>query len=354
MNYKYDQLITVQLEISTHCNASCPQCPRNIHGGKRIENLPSISWSLEDLQHVLESELVQRLETVYFCGTYGDPMTNKHILDMCQWLKQVNPSLRIGIHTNGGTGAIKTYAELASLVEFIALGIDGLEDTNHLYRKHTIWKRIIDNAQAFIDAGGYAIWDFIVFKHNQHQPEEARAVSAAMGFKEFNVKKTSRFLRKDHTYQPSMDVYDTKGNVEYQLELPTNPEYINGTYEQLEHIDLNQYAKDTQVSCHMMKNNEINIGADGYVFPCGWLHDRLYGVEAEATPDHENILDMMESTGSKDNANAFKTRLRNIVDGPWFRTIQESWTAGRLERCGIICGDGINSIGNQNTDIEYK
>ena len=34
--FKFDQLEIVQVEITNRCQASCPMCPRNIHGG--IEN----------------------------------------------------------------------------------------------------------------------------------------------------------------------------------------------------------------------------------------------------------------------------------------------------------------------------
>ena len=43
--------------------------------------------------------------------------------------------------------------------------------------------------------GGIAQWDYIVFKHNEHQVEEARKLSKELGFFEFQIKKTSRFFK---------------------------------------------------------------------------------------------------------------------------------------------------------------
>ena len=49
---------------------------------------------------------------------------------------------------------------------YARFAIDGLEDTNHIYRRNTDWVKIVQNATAYIAAGGRAEWDFIVFAHN--------------------------------------------------------------------------------------------------------------------------------------------------------------------------------------------
>jgi hypothetical protein len=57
---------------------------------------------------------------------------------------------------------------------------------------------------AFVAAGGRAEWDFIVFRHNEHQVEEARALAKELGFQRFFVKKTSRHQAwfRDHRPGP--------------------------------------------------------------------------------------------------------------------------------------------------------
>jgi hypothetical protein len=50
------------------------------------------------------------------------------------------------------------------------------------------------NVDAFIAAGGNAEWDFLVFRHNEHQVDAARALALGMGFTLFNAKATSRFF----------------------------------------------------------------------------------------------------------------------------------------------------------------
>lgn len=356
--YSFSEIQSVQIEISTHCNAACPQCPRNFFGGRTLPDLPLRKMSLTDVKDIFTIDFLRQLKQIYFCGTYGDPMTNTHINDMCDFFKNNAPGIKIGIHTNGGVGSIPSYQRLAATVDFVAFGIDGLEDTNHIYRRHTKWNKIIQNAQAFIGAGGYAIWDFIVFEHNQHQVDRAREISAKLGFKEFNVKKTSRFVNRNHVFNKSMDVYDNKGFVEYKISMPTIEEYINDGYQKIvsqSPSKFKKYLSQCEINCNSNKIKELYIGADGFVFPCGWLHDRLYGPEVTDHSDYISIREMMSKEGGWINANVFYTPLQKIVDGPWFKTLEKSWvSSNRLERCAMMCGSDINVIGPQNSNIRYK
>jgi MoaA/NifB/PqqE/SkfB family radical SAM enzyme len=314
---------------------------------------------LAEFKKLFTDELLTQIQEVYFCGTYGDPLTHNKIVEMCQYLKQQNKTIKIGIHTNGGIGKTQWYHDLAKYTDFIAFGIDGLENTNHLYRRNVKWNRVLENAQAYIQAGGVAIWDYVVFEHNEHQVESARALSKQLGFKEFNIKKTSRFFKRNHEYNTSLNVYNTHGNIDYTISVPKNSEYLNQGYQVINNLTMNQsvknYAKSTIINCNACHIGEIYIGADGFVFPCGWLHDRMYGPEAEFHTDYLLIKQLIDKAGGYKNTNIFYSSIKHIIDGPWFDIIEESWTnTNRLERCGIMCGATVNLIKDQNAYITYK
>jgi MoaA/NifB/PqqE/SkfB family radical SAM enzyme len=359
MSFKYNTIKKIEWEISTNCNARCPQCPRNDYGGKTIDSLPLIDVTLAQFQQSLTIEFIKQLEEIYFCGTYGDPCMNKDFIAICKWLKDINPSIVLSVHTNGGMRNKDFWKEAALYTDWIAFGIDGLEDTNHLYRKGTIWNRIINNVKAYIDAGGIAIWDYIVFRHNEHQVEEARAYSKELGFKEFRVKYTSRFFNKAHEFIIKWPVKNRQGEIERYLEIPKTKSYQNMIYSETanilkEHGSMKQFLSKTQVSCFAKKVNQIYISADGLVVPCGWLQDRLYGVEAEAHWDKDIMQTMWNEIGGRHLANVYNTKLQDIVEGPWFNTLDKSFnSSNRLERCGAICGE-LNFIGAQNKDVNQK
>ena len=49
------KVFNIFADITTHCNAGCPQCDRtNPNGLKKVDWLPLISWSLDDFKKALE------------------------------------------------------------------------------------------------------------------------------------------------------------------------------------------------------------------------------------------------------------------------------------------------------------
>ena len=350
MNYKYDFL---EWEITTACNAACPQCPRNYYGGKTWHTLPIIQNSLAWAKQHLPLDFLKKLRRVDFCGTYGDPIVNNELINIVSWLLEVNPGLSISIKTNGSLKDSEWWTQLAKTLGAngtVFFGIDGLADTNHLYRKKTNFNKIIENATAFIQAGGVANWSYIVFKHNEHQVNDAQRLSSELGFANFNLKLTGRFFNKNHKLVESVQVYDDKNQPEYKIEIPTHVKYINLAYTKINAVD----NTSTKINCKLMNLNRIYLSAEGFVFPCGWLHDRMYGYEAEQHPDYQKLKDLFELAGGQHRANINYTSIDDIVNGAWFNTLQESWTNQKmmLERCKIMCGNNADLIANQNKLVQ--
>ena len=351
MLYAYSDIRILQAEITSDCNARCPQCPRNLYGGRVTPGLPITRWRVSDLDRMFRSQFVEQLTMLYLCGTYGDPMMHPQVISIVQWFRDRNPDLRIGIHTNGGVGRIDTYRALADSVDFIGFGIDGLADTNHIYRQGVRWDNLQARVRAYIEAGGRAIWDYIVFEHNQHQVEQARTLSHLQGFKEFNVKRTARFLNRQHQQMPYQSVRNDHGAEVNRIYPPTRPEYQNNQARPLSESEI----RTTPIRCNAQRIREVYVAATGQVFPCGWLHDRLYGPEVTPTTDHCIMHQWLAGAGGDLGTNCIHTPLADIVEGDWFRTIAQSHsTQSRLSRCAHMCGTQINPIGAQNQDIHYK
>ena len=100
--FNYDTVKEYQLEITTYCNAACPQCPRNINGGAVNPHLPLCHLSRVVIDRTFTEELCNNLKQVFFCGSYGDPIMHPDFLDILQDFRSKNPTLWLYIHTNGG------------------------------------------------------------------------------------------------------------------------------------------------------------------------------------------------------------------------------------------------------------
>lgn len=179
----------LHIEATSRCNAWCPSCKRNCTG-YGLANITEQDLPLDNYEHILSR--YTNVDTIQFCGNYGDPINAIYLQEMIQIGLDHNVST-FQIHTNGSARTVKWWFDLASLLRKAAkheviFGIDGSAKTNHLYRQATSWDKIMDNAKAFIDNGGYASWQFLRFDHNLHEEEDLRELSREMGFKKFTAK----------------------------------------------------------------------------------------------------------------------------------------------------------------------
>ena len=102
------------------------------------------------------------------------------------YFRNINPNIELGMNTNGSLKPGTYWTLLGAILnqprDYVVFSIDGLEDTNHLYRVNSEWHRVMENARCFIDAGGSAHWDMLVYKHNEHQVESVKNLGKSLGF----------------------------------------------------------------------------------------------------------------------------------------------------------------------------
>ena len=250
----------IHVEASTYCNARCPLCPRNLYGYKVDGVYPEIHLTVDRLRDCLEK--FPDREYVYFNGNLGDPMMNPDILALTELAR-----CRTSITTNGSIGSKKIWQSLAENDVEVQFSIDGLEDTNHLYRQDVQWNKIMERVKWFIDAGGKAIWKWIPFKHNVHQKEETEKLSESLGFKRFNVEDHGRsfgpVLNKDGTAVTHW-ILPADGSAE-----PHDYDIAGGIARYKEtHQNFHVENKVYDVECEHLINKDIYISAGGVISPC--------------------------------------------------------------------------------------
>jgi MoaA/NifB/PqqE/SkfB family radical SAM enzyme len=342
----YNKITQIEFELTTKCNASCPQCVRNFYGSNVIDNLPLVDLDLNIIKEKISHATLANLIEIRICGTYGDPCVYTNLIDLIIYLKSKTDA-QITINTNGSLRTVEWWKKLANVLscdDRVIFGIDGLKDTNHLYRIGTNFDKIINNASAFIAGGGSAIWSYIVFKHNEHQVEEAKELSKTLGFDGFACKLTTRFIDKKHNLVDKTPVYSKTGSIVRYLEMPVNTKYLNSGYNNYETIikeyrSYKDYLQKSEISCTAQHSNLVYISAEGYVLPCGWLADRFYGVEAENHHDKLKLSNLIDSNGGKSAIDLHHHTLEEIINNNVFQAIQKNWKENnRIERCANQCG----------------
>ena len=271
--YKFNEIRHIHFEPTQRCQAACPMCDRT--------NNPYIKNAEIDIGQfvrIIDANFAKQLTSFLMCGNHGDPMIAKDTLEMYKWLRINNPKLYLHMTTNGGGRSDNWWKELAKIFGDygrVTFSVDGLEDTNHLYRVNVKWDRIENAMDVYTQAGGKGLWVFLIFEHNEHQVEEAERMAKLFGL-EFIKKKTGRWVQ---SYKGNkIEKKETlKGN---EIKPPTNKEYQNKSVNEYDrlvetHGSFQEYLDTTEINCKSLKTKEIYISAEGLVTPCCWTAGRL-------------------------------------------------------------------------------
>ena len=191
----------IQIDHNSTCNLRCPQCARTVDGGTNPD-LPLEELQVSDYERIFDG-ITKQLDSVIWCGNYGEVIFSPTFLDSISWVRENGYDGNIIINTNASARSKDWWVKLAEIIGKrgqVNFSIDGLKDTNHLYRVNANFDKIMENAEAFIGAGGNARWDYLVFNHNEHQIDEAKILAKKIGFKKMQIKRTNRFVN-DTQYQ---------------------------------------------------------------------------------------------------------------------------------------------------------
>ena len=88
---------------------------------------------------------VKGQKVINFCGNNGDPIYHTNFIELCNKLKNNNNTIHIV--TNGSAKTQNWWESLTTTLneyDTITFSIDGLEDTNHIYRKNAKWNSIMN------------------------------------------------------------------------------------------------------------------------------------------------------------------------------------------------------------------
>ena len=324
--YKLEDIRDVHLEVTSKCQAKCPMCPRRIQGGPLNPFIHLDEITLERFKQWFPDSFIQQLDSLFMCGNLGDPIVSKDTLEIYEHIRTVNPNIRLAMHTNGSARDPEWWSKLAQLKVKVTFGIDGLADTNHLYRVSTDFDKIIANAKAFIEAGGFAKWHMLVFKHNEHQVATAEQMSKDLGFKMFTTKHTSRF-KGDY-----LQVIDDTGRPTHKIE-PTQK-----SRDMIPLVEKSQQETTPTIVCKAVKNKQIYVSACGNVSPCCWL-DMVW-----IPPMQESRIDYMTRIGEFPNLKT--SNLNDIFENGYFDKIEQTWSHTPLQECGKQCGS-FDKLGAQ-------
>ena len=263
-------MVSFHIEPTSKCTLECPLCDRTwFYETFKKRNLHEIN-----VDNIIKFVGVNA--NVALCGNNGDPIYHSRFLELCEKFKNNNCSLHI--HTNGSANTKVWWKKLNNVLtndDCITFAIDGLEDTNHLYRKNAKWKSIMNAVETLKERQFKMIWQFIPFKHNQHQILDAGNLSKKLGFDEFKLLESDRWLGKK--------------------DLMPDREYVDNYYESQQQVLINpKFSLDMQPKC--LKNNlpseSLYVDAEGDFYPCCWIGTHRYKYKSLFSPKQKPFNNM--------------------------------------------------------------
>ena len=244
----------IQIDLTDKCNAACLFCSRNQEGA-----VISTDLTVEDIKKITNSDI----KSIEMCGNYGDATANRHLFNILDHLVENN--IDIKLFTNGSAHKPAYWEELAKRIgdNAVLFALDGADKkTYEYYRVNCIWEKTLENARAFIDAGGWAVWSMVQFSWNENQLETAMNMAKDMGFLHF------------HTIYSNRNVAHGVGT----------------------HVIGKQFFSKVEPLC--VDRKRLFITARGNVFPCCWMASDYENTQT--VPNIKNYNSLGELLQSKE------------------------------------------------------
>lgn len=167
-----EKKLGVWLDLSTYCNAKCPQCHRtNANGLEKSSWLPLVQWSFDEFVKMFPRKTIQNITHFDICGSWGDPIMNKDIFKIVEYIMNSTSHTTVLINTNGSFRNPDWWWDLGLLGKDrirVMWAIEGITQEQHShYRQNTNLNLILENMETFSLAGGWSQVFTVVFEHNE-------------------------------------------------------------------------------------------------------------------------------------------------------------------------------------------
>ena len=228
----------MHIEPTSRCTLACPACPRTWFSNKFNRAFPKQDLDLDQLERFLDCESGHQKKSFMLNGNHGDPI---YYPDLFSMIDRFRLSKSFKISTNGSYQKPKFWHGLSRRLteqDTVFFSIDGLEHNNHLYRRNSDWKSIMQGLDIMSMSPARIIWKTLIFAYNADEIDQMQEFAERRGVG-FIAESTSRF--GDETLVPEVHLIK-----------------VDRLYEN------NRETVVIEPQC----STQEYISADGYYWPC--------------------------------------------------------------------------------------
>jgi MoaA/NifB/PqqE/SkfB family radical SAM enzyme len=242
---------------------------------------------LDFFKDQIGADTVKQIKKITFCGNDGDPIYCKDFLEICSWIKQVNPGIQLVLITNGSHKPMDWWQRLGEIFNVndeIHWSLDGWDqESNEQYRVNSDWLSIMNGINTFNQANTstYKVWDSIAFRFNEKHLLRQKITAIACGFDSYQLTKSTKFSSKypaygvDDLLEPTDAQLIASGyRFERIIEALTTKQKSSN---KLKNIFLKR-AEDLQKTEYtgicLIGNKGVFLNSQGEFYPCCWTANR--------------------------------------------------------------------------------
>lgn len=237
------------MDPCNYCNLHCPFCPT----GQKRETRTKSKLNFNDFKNIIDKlgPYLIHIDLV----NWGEPFLNEQIFEMIKYAKQHHLDIKIDTNMNHFDEQAAEKLVLSGL-DKIVVSIDGLnEETYSKYRRGGNFQVVMNNLRLLIkkrrelkSSKPYITWQFLVFRHNEHEIN--------------NVIKTGKNMGVDHVGISNAFIGDKDW-------IPLNSNYSNYNIEEINNNELtSDHFKLAQERFCNWPWEAIAINTNGSVSPC--------------------------------------------------------------------------------------
>jgi sulfatase maturation enzyme AslB (radical SAM superfamily) len=274
------------------------------------------------LEKFLDCDTGKTIDNFIMCGDYGDSI---YYPDLFKLIQRFRDQVSFRIETNGSRQTEKfwhTLAELLTEKDTVSFSIDGLEDTNHLYRINSDWESIMMGLDIMARSPAQVHWKTIIFKFNYDKLSEIKKFASDKGAT-WHAEKTNRY-----------------GNDAFK---PPTEQHIL-----VDHIFQSQFVNNHQIEIEpRCEKDAMTMSASGYLFPCDWIRNPQTLYKSQLWKQKSRWLDKLHM---KDNT--YDQAILVVRD--WENYVRQNSLTGSDNvdvLCKMLCRKGCSS--ERKVEIDF-
>lgn len=189
---------SLSLETGTFCNLSCLECP----SGQKQFTRPTGTMNPDTFKQIIDKQYKTLIWLILYFQ--GEPYLNKSFFDMVSYAK--SRKIFTTTSTNGHfLNKENAYKTVNSGLDRLIISLDGLDQTT--YEKYRVGgnfaqvkqgiKNLVEAKNELKRSHPFIVVQFIVFKTNEHQLEEAKKLKKELGIDKVEIKTAQVYSSDD-------------------------------------------------------------------------------------------------------------------------------------------------------------